>query len=197
MLWDGVFKLPKKSHKPFLFFICSNTNDSIGLFTSPTTLCSHKCCVCHILWSFHRWLWCVLYQRLFLWHFHIIFICNASHPMCCKIKKPCPSRKWKTILIKLEFHHCHPSLTHSKMYVGANKIQWANMITLKEDYMSFSQKKTFFIRMNFGTIFLQFVTINAYSCPNTWHAFCLSFLNKCENLKVFWFLVNSTFCLEK
>jgi hypothetical protein len=122
--------------------------------------------VCHILWSLHRQLLCPLHERLSFWHFDIIFFHNASHPMCCKIRKPCPTRKWKTILVKLEFHHCHPSLNHSKMYVGANKIQWTNMITLKEDYMSFSQKN-FFIWMNFGTIFLQFVMINTNNCPST------------------------------
>jgi hypothetical protein len=31
----------------------------------------------------------------------------------------------------------------------------------------FFPKKTFFIQMSFGTIFLQFVVINAYNCPNT------------------------------
>jgi hypothetical protein len=99
--------------------------------------------ICHILWSLHIWLLCPLHQRLFLWHFHFFFFCNASHPMCYKIRKPCPTRKWKTILVKLEFHHCHPRLNHSKMYVGANKIQRTNMITLKEDCMSFSQKNLF------------------------------------------------------
>jgi hypothetical protein len=50
-----------------------------------------------------------------------------------------------------------------------------------------------FILINFGTFFWQFVIINAYSSLSTRHFFCLSFLNKCEFLKVSWFLVNLMF----
>jgi hypothetical protein len=55
--------------------------------------------------------------------------------------------------------------------------------------------KNFFIWMNFGTMFLQLVIINVYSCPGTWHVFFSSLLNKYEFLKLSWFLVNLVFCL--
>jgi hypothetical protein len=74
-----------------------------------------------------------------------------------------------------------------KHIMGCKQDIMSQHITLENDYMSFSQ--------NFGTMFLQLIIINAYSCPCTWHVFSSSFLNKYEFLKMSWFLVNSVFCL--
>jgi hypothetical protein len=53
------------------------------------------------------------------------------------------------------------------LQLGANKIQWTNMITLEKDYMSFLPKKTFSSKWILQQVFLRFVIMNAYSCPNT------------------------------
>jgi hypothetical protein len=57
-----------------------------------------------------------------------------------------------------------------KLHGGANKIQQANMITLKNDYMSFSQF-VFSFEWILKQFFLQLVIINVYSCPSTLHVF--------------------------
>jgi hypothetical protein len=72
--------------------------------------------------------------------------------------------------------------------IGANEIQWANMITLEKDYKFFSPKKAFSYEWILEQCFLQVVIINAYSFPNTWYIYIyIIFLNKYEFLKVSWF----------
>jgi hypothetical protein len=58
-----------------------------------------------------------------------------------------------------------------KAHTGANEIQWANVTTLENDYMSFFPKKTFSYKWILEQVFSQFVSIHPYSCPNTWHVF--------------------------
>jgi hypothetical protein len=59
----------------------------------------------------------------------------------------------------------------SSIYImGANKIQWANMITIKKNYIFFSQI-FFSYEWILEQSFLQLVVINVYSCPSTWHVF--------------------------
>jgi hypothetical protein len=61
----------------------------------------------------------------------------------------------------------------------------------------FFPKKPFPYQWILEQFFLQLVIINVYSCPNTWHLFFSSILNKYEILKVSWLLVNSMFLLLK
>jgi hypothetical protein len=53
------------------------------------------------------------------------------------------------------------------IWMGANGIQQANKITIKKGLYVFFNQKNLFIWINFGTIFLQLVVINAHGCPST------------------------------
>ncbi len=59
-----------------------------------------------------------------------------------------------------------------------NKIQWANMIIFKKDYMSFCPIVFFSYEWILEQWFLQFSIINVYSCPSKWHVFLINMKNR-------------------